>query len=129
MVRFAFKAVNSMGHCGKLVTMETKPSSVSEVKARIDALEPEAAGKLWLRLKQDEAVLNVKLEALKARARREPFSTSFGKVLKELKCNRRDFNKEAAVKLLQARGATLAEIEACYVTSEVSQVRELKDKE
>jgi hypothetical protein len=97
------------------------------IAGSVQAMTPVEAGGAWLKAKTIERLLKAVLESLKARAVQEPLPTTPGKHVTEISFQRSDFDRDAALELLRAKGATATEIDALYLPSTVRQVKETND--
>jgi hypothetical protein len=98
------------------------------VSRSIATMTAEECGAAWLKLGEIERIYKATKESLKARAQQEKLPTRPGKAVTELSYPRRDFDRDAALSLLRAKGATPEEIDGVYVERTVSQIREVKDR-
>ena len=71
-------------------------------------------------------MLSTVQDGLKDLARQSPIPLPNGKVIRPVTMNRKTFSTDDAIALLQSKGATAEEIDACYRTATVEQIRESK---
>lgn len=87
-------------------------------------MTPEQMGIAWAKLTDIGRVHDQIKEGLKAMAKQGSFPLPNGKMVRMIEFARSDFSREKAFELMRAKGATQAEIEACYAENTVQQVRE-----
>lgn len=121
-------------HCRYCGAMESCPAYVKlaramlpealALEAAVETLTLDQAGAAWRKARDIEKLLNRVLDALKARARQEPLPLGDDKCVKEIAYEAGSFNREAALSLLKARGATDDEVGMLYTKTLIKSVRE-----
>ncbi len=126
-------AVSSGAHCRYCPGMAACPRytalaktmlpDIAQIASQLNAMTPEQQGFAFSRAKEIETLVGTVLDSLRSIAKQKPIPLGNGKEAAEIRFKRSNFSHDAAIDLLQKKGATAAEIEHLYVTSEVSQVR------
>lgn len=97
---------------------------LTTMEARVQSMTLPEAGRAWAIAKDIEDRLDRILKALRARAVQEPLPVTYGKEVRPIRFERKDFNRELALALLAELRAAPEAIAALYLTREVEQVRE-----
>lgn len=121
-------------HCRYCGAMESCPAYVKlaramlpealTLEAAVETLTLDQAGVAWRKARDIEKLLDRVLEALKARARQEPLPLGDDKCVKEISYETGSFNREGALALLKAKGATDEEVGMLYTKALIKSVRE-----
>lgn len=110
---------------GQVKLARAMVTDASELDARVASLTLAESGVAWRKAKQVESLLDRVLDALKARAGQEPLPLGDGKEVRATGYDKSSFDREAALGLLQDKGATKEEIASLYRPVHIEQVREL----
>jgi hypothetical protein len=121
-------------HCRYCGAMESCPAytklaramldEAMTLEARLGTLSLEQAGAAWRKAKEIEKLLDRVLAALKSRAAQEPLPLGDGKCVKEISYESGSFDRDGALLLLKAKGATDNEVAGLYRKYMVKSVRE-----
>jgi hypothetical protein len=86
------------------------------IKARLAMMPPEEQGRAWVIAKDIEKLLESVQDGLKAIAREHPIPLPNGQVVKETQSTSTSFDRDMALAMLRARGASEEEIRALYTS-------------
>jgi hypothetical protein len=116
----------AMASCPRYTSLaRTMVSDVEQISAQLEMMTPEQQGVAWEKARAIEKLLDVVVDGLKALAKQSPIPLANGKTVKPIDVARRSLVQESALSLLRTKGATAAEIDGCYASSTVVQVREV----
>ena len=127
--------VSSGDHCRHCAAMlacpkytalaRTMVTDVDAIRERIALMPPEEQAAAWVKARDVKRLVDNVIEGLKSIATQSPIQLQNGKRVGAVSYAKTDFKAELAIALLRQRGATQEEIDACFVESTVTQVREL----
>lgn len=98
------------------------------VLRELRAMTPERQGEAYVKAKEIKRMIEMILDGFDDIARRSPFSSRPGKIVKEIAYDKQQFSNATAIELLHSLGATREQIDSCYRSTPVRQIRELNDK-
>lgn len=97
------------------------------VLRELRAMTKEQQGAAYVKAKEIQRLLEMILDGLDDCARKESFPSRLGKIVKEIAYDKQQFSIAQAIELLHALGATREQIDSCYSTRAVRQIREVND--
>lgn len=116
----------AMSACPRYTALaRTMVEDVAQVHAQLGAMTPEQQGIAWEKARAIEKLLDVVVSGLKDLAKQAPIPLASGKFVKAIDVDRRSFVQESALALLRAKGATADDIDGCYRSHTIVQVREV----
>lgn len=116
----------AMAACPRYTALaRTMVSDVEQINAQLGMMTPEQQGIAWEKARAIEKLLGTVVDGLKALAKQAPIPLPTGKTVKPIEVERHSLVQESALTLLRKKGATAEEIDGCYATSTVVQVREV----
>lgn len=98
------------------------------VLRELRAMAPEQQGAAYVKAKEIKRLIEMILDGFDDIARRAAFVSRPGKVVKEIAYDKQQFSNAQAIELLHTLGATRAQIDSCYSTRPVRQIREVNDE-
>ena len=93
------------------------------VKTRLAMMPPEEQGRAWVLANDIEKLLEDVQTSLKEIAREHPIPLPNGQVVKETRSTATSFDRETALAMLRARGATEEEIHSLYTSTPTKPVK------